>query len=210
MARDIIINKWIIGAIALLIIIAGACYFWYQHDTAPDRKAAAETTELARQRELTQKADTKSEMEQAADVSVEGSTPTAEKPVTETPSEVGNNTESGDTKAKMLTETAEAKDVPVSPHGFGPYPEVPADYSGTAAWDLYTDPEDELLVRVRIKLWQQGIKADGVTYERNGLIYPIIKGVRYVEWDTIEYPDGSTKRYVSSSTGHPDDNFMRG
>ncbi len=72
------------------------------------------------------------------------------------------------------------------------------------------NPEHELLFRVRIKLYQQGIQATGATYLRNGLIYPIIKGVCYVEWDTVEYPDGTVKRYVSRSTGHPDDHFMRG
>ncbi len=210
MTRDITPIKWIIGAIALLIIIAGACVLWYRYDTASDRKAAADALKLLRQQEATQKADTESEVEQAADVSVEGSTLTTEKPINEMTAEVENSTEAETQQpSEMSAKEAAAKDVPVSPHGFGPYPEIPADYSGTAAWHLYTDPEDELLVRVRIKLWQQGIKAEGVTYKRNGLIYPIIKGVRYVEWDTKEYPDGSSERYVSRSTGHPDDSFRR-
>ena len=65
MTRDIITNKWFIGAIALLIIFAGACYLWYQHDTAPYRQEAAESAKLLRQQEATQKADNKSEVEQA-------------------------------------------------------------------------------------------------------------------------------------------------
>ena len=48
MIRDIITNKWFIGAIALLIIIAGACYLWYQYDTAPYRQEAAESAKLLR------------------------------------------------------------------------------------------------------------------------------------------------------------------
>lgn len=42
MYRDFLINKWIIGGVLLLIIIAGGCYFWYQHSLADDRKAAAD------------------------------------------------------------------------------------------------------------------------------------------------------------------------
>ena len=80
MTRDIIPIKWIFGAIALLIIVAGACYLWYQHSLADERKAAAEATELARQWELTQKADTENKSDQAADViSAQGTIPNAEK-----------------------------------------------------------------------------------------------------------------------------------
>lgn len=48
-----------------------------------------------------------------------------------------------------------SEDVPVSPYGFGPYPEVPADFPFDASWtDL--PPEVELLTRVMIKAWNDG------------------------------------------------------
>lgn len=59
MLRDIFTHKWILGGIALLIIIAGGCYFWYQYTTAPYEKVAAETSEYARQWEKEQKAAAK-------------------------------------------------------------------------------------------------------------------------------------------------------
>ena len=34
----------------------------------------------------------------------------------------------------FVAEEAPAEDVPVSPFGFGPYPEVPADYFGVPIW----------------------------------------------------------------------------
>ena len=34
------------------------------------------------------------------------------------------------TETESSAETTETVDVPVSPHGFGPYPEVPADFPG--------------------------------------------------------------------------------
>ena len=36
---------------------------------------------------------------------------------------------------------------------------------------------------------------------KNGLVYPIIKGIRYVEWGETSYG----RRYLRRSTGHPDD-----
>ena len=185
MTRDIIANKWIIGAIALLIIVAGACYLWYQHDTAPYRQEAAESAKLLCQRETTQKTDTVNKAEQAADAPAESSTPTAEKSINESTAEVENNTEAetqqpSDTPAA----NAEAKDVSMSPFGFGPYPEVPHDYPYLVNWEsnfvIKHGMEHELLTRVRIKLWTQGIDAAGVTYGRGGLIYPVVRGVVYV------------------------------
>ncbi len=116
-------------------------------------------------------------------------------------------------KTSDLTETATDVKVSVSPNGFGPYPEIPKEMGipkdkEDVFWEnMSKTPHHELLARVRIKLYQQGIKAEGTTFLRNGLVYPIIKGVLYVEWGTRANPNGSVERYVSRSTGHPDDSF---
>ena len=80
-----------------------------------------------------------------------------------------------------------AADSQTSPFGFGPYPEVPADYPfQERLWDNAT-PEYELLVRVRVKLWKQGTKTKGAKSDmNNGLIYPSIPGVIYVQWRYVE------------------------
>ena len=57
MLSDILTNKWILGCIALLIVVAASCYFWYQHETSPYEKEAAKTAELVRQMEIS-KVDT--------------------------------------------------------------------------------------------------------------------------------------------------------
>jgi len=41
MYRDFLTDKWVLGGVGFLIAVAVGCYFWYQHDIAPDRKAAA-------------------------------------------------------------------------------------------------------------------------------------------------------------------------
>ena len=91
----------------------------------------------------------------------------------------------------------------VSPFGFGAYPEVPADYPfQERLWDNAT-PENELLIRVQIKLWNQGTRTKGAAFSSNGLVYPTISGVLYVEWRYIEEgdPDLVGQRYAGRVMG---------
>ncbi len=98
-------------------------------------------------------------------------------------------------------------DVHTSPFGFGPYPEVPADFPfRQQVWDN-TIPEEELLVRVRIKLWKRGTITTGAGLNtNNGLIYPSIPGVLYVQWQNTEDddPEFAGRRYASQIMGDPD------
>ncbi len=205
MTRDIITNKWFIGAIALLIIIAGACYLWYQHDTAPYRQEAAESAKLLRQQEAAKKVDTVNEAVQAAEKApAESNTLTTEKSINGSTAEVENNTEAaGQQQSETSAQTTEAKDVPVSPFGFGPYPEVPADYPippDKFEWEFWGKTvKGELMSRVRIKLWNQGIRSDGASFE-NGKVYPNILGTVYVQW-------AENGEFIRRITGHPDDDF---
>lgn len=49
MIRDILTNKWIIGAPLLLLIFATGCVWFYQHTTAPYKAEAEETDKLLQQ-----------------------------------------------------------------------------------------------------------------------------------------------------------------
>ena len=101
------------------------------------------------------------------------------------------------------TEGASAEEVPVSPYGFGPYPELPE------GWPDNTFPaasaDHELQKRVRIKLIGQGINVVGTSMEK-GLVYPIIKGTTYVQWKSYWRPTGRVT-YISRIIGHPDDHI---
>ena len=88
----------------------------------------------------------------------------------------------------FVSEEEPATDAPygVSPFGFGPYPEVPPDFPEQDIWDDIStrsmNPNHELIARVQIKLWKQGVKALGGVYKNKyGLIYPIIDNVVYYE-----------------------------
>ncbi|MDE0484798.1 MAG: hypothetical protein OXI67_19640 [Candidatus Poribacteria bacterium] len=204
-------TKWIIGGILLLIIIAGACYLWYQYDTAPYKQEAAE---VAREWEAAQKAKANRKVKQAAEVSVEGTTQSAEKSINKLSTEVKNNTEAeGKQQVSDIPSEAAAKsDEKVSPHGFGAYPKVPADMPGWGEdpnfWNYPRTANSELMARVQIKLWEQGKRTHGATME-NGLIYPTFPNTLIVKWKTQWTPFGTRKR-ASRISGSPEtESFLR-
>lgn len=207
-------TKWIIGGILSLIIVAGACYLWYQHDTAPYKQEAAETTEVAREWEAAQKAEAKNKVEQATDVtSVESNTLTTEKSITKTNAEVAKDTAPTQAQNDAPAETAETADVQVSPFGFGPYPEVPADYFRQPSWLKYPNgvPGDaagpfEIMDRVLIKLWNQGHKnITGASYSPGGKVYPHYANTAYVSYgEKIILPDGTVHQRIRVVKGGPD------
>lgn len=177
MLRDILSNKWIIGSFGFLIVFGIGCYFWYQHELAPYKQEAAEAKHLL---EASQK---------AADVphtsSIKGTPANRAANATNTAPESTDSSKSQ--KAASLEKTD--ADVPVSPYGFGPYPEIPEGF-GHVTWSRRSR-DSELMKRVRIELFSQGVDVRGSTMEY-GKIYPTIKGIIYVRWDT----DSDGKRYI--------------
>ena len=141
--------------------------------------------------------------------------PTAEAPVVEHPKQAGHTHADGTWHAGTLTtdvvaaatqtpETPVAADkVPVSPNGFGPYPENPPQWHkwGPIPWEgISKDPRQELMTRVQVKLLNQGIPVVGAVMD-NGLVYPTISGVAYVEWEWSVFPP---RRYISSYLTAPE------
>lgn len=96
------------------------------------------------------------------------------------------------------------ENVKVSPYGFGPYPELP-DKWPSDYWDKPMSREHEIIGRVRIKLYNEGKWAEGVTMNhQSGLVYPIYKDTVYVRWGAYTDNNGQTKRFITSSQGHPE------
>lgn len=200
MLRDVLTNKWFLGGVGFLILLSVACMLWYQHDIAPEKKAAAETSEFTRQWEKERKAAAKTVTKDETKAPAENSDTIAEKPVNKVTTKVDNDTESGGT-TEAQTPAAEVVDVPVSPHGLGPYPEVPADFPvHPFDWNFWGETlNDELMSRVEIKLWKQGIKVEGASFA-NGKVYPTILGTVYVRWN-------EDRTFPRGMKGHPDDDF---
>ncbi|MDE0482827.1 MAG: hypothetical protein OXI67_09635 [Candidatus Poribacteria bacterium] len=212
MFRDILTNKWVLGGVGFLILLSVACVVWYQHDIAPERKAAAEAEELLRQSQIAKKvADTDSEAVKASAVLVESNTLTAEKPIHNVTPKSEEQQQSD-----VTSETIVTADVRVSPYGFGPYPEIPEDFEEQVGMTIWTDIElygpadpdiinvrhQELMDRVLIKVWNDDPESrkymEGAFY-RNGKVYVNYSNRAYVRYKTIELPD-RTERVITSWT----------
>ena len=102
----------------------------------------------------------------------------------------------------------------VSPFGFGPYPEVPADFSHDPVWIDYPNTRNalggssmmralELCDRVLVELWHRGEHTDGGKIRSDDMVLPFYEDTVYVRWDYTENPDGTTTRYARQMTSGP-------
>ena len=207
MLRVFFTDKWIIGGATFLIILAVGCIFWYRYDTAADRKASVETAELLHQQENTQRTNANNMTEDETNTPGESKNQSPEKLSTETIDDtLSEDTVSSEINPNLTEQAQESRNtvVRVSPHGFGPYPDIPSDYPSQDVWDYPDDisAEAELLLRVQIKLWKQGTRSLGGIM-RNGLVYPTILGVVYVEWKQRRLSDGTIEKIASDMRGDP-------
>ena len=201
MIRDIFTNKWIIGAAFGLLIVAAGCFWYYQQTTQAYKQEAEQADKLLQQWEADKAQQTTTAEKEETNTPAEGTTSTAEKSITEITPDT-DKTEPSQAQTDSETQTTETAEVRVSPFGFGPYPEVPADYPYPAVWDVPSENEyeehiqrdHELIDRVTIKLWTQGIVSYGGVMGENDLVYPNLKDTVYVEWayggpfDDLRYP----------------------
>ena len=185
-----------VGALILALLIVVGSYFggkwWHSRDDFSHESTKVED------KKRSSKADTSAPAVDAPTPAVDAATPADDPlaPVDESPAPVDESSVPVDSSPQTTEADGELDSTDpekVSPFGFGPYPEVPEGY-GPVTWPRST-PEHELMVRVKIKLWQQGINVVGSGRDgRTGLIYPTIPGVVYIEWAETPQPDGSVLR----------------
>lgn len=200
MIRNFYTDKLMIGGIVFLIIFAVSCVQYELEPFIEEKQEITNTQEAVK---------TDSKTTPVTDTPVESITPTAEKLIPPT-SDVTNNADEDD----FVLAEEPVENVPVSPFGFGPYPEVPADYFGDPTWarnpnhlSEFTDDASkniELIERVLIKLWQQGDKAIVGGSTHNGKVYPLYANVLYVRWKEGALPDGGVYHYISRVLGGND------
>ena len=205
MIRDILTNKWILGGLGFLIIFAGLCYLYYHQTTAHDREQAAELDEKIRRSEKQQTATTDktfSPGETAEKLAeVEGKNRVVFH-LTELPPKKSEIQQTGVVENIKQEETTQA-DAKVSPYGFGPYPEIPADFPFPVEWEFTgSNADHELIARVAIKLWTQGIETMGATMG-GGLVYPNYIDTVYIRWDETTDDDNNPIQYITNLGGYP-------
>ena len=100
----------------------------------------------------------------------------------------------------------EPAEVPVSPFGFGPYPEVPAGYAarhGQTVWQypgslpLSNQRNIELIHRVMIASWNEGDTHFISATLKDGKVYLQYPNTMYVRYKVRERSDGTVRRYIT-------------
>ena len=182
------------------------CYLWFQYTTTSYRHQLLESEDVVLQTDTSQKLHrsikidvsetkvTESEMDMSA----------LTKKAAAKADVIVKNVDKNETSPLAQKQETETAEVRVSSHGFGPYPEIPLDYPRQDLWDYpnFVTAEHELLLRVQVKLWKQGIRTVGGGIV-DGRIYPNIPGTVYVKWENRVRSDGTEERFASRMYGDP-------
>lgn len=231
MFRDILSSRAIQVGIAFFVLVVGGSLLYSWHADRNDQE------KLARTDQFLQQLKDKKETHTAQGTAVPTDTETLKS--AETSMETDNTrmrSEETDVLPKeeldpidltgaflpedFVSEGGAFDNVPVSPFGFGPYPEVPEDFPEnlSPSWTWSEDKRQEyadagrlmnfeLMHRVLIKLWNQGDRDFiGVKRsEQNGKVYPIYQNVMYVRtW--VERQNGAV-RLPASFFGSSEENI---
>ena len=206
MLRDILSRKLVIAGLTCCVLLVAGTLLYRWHVVIGIRKDEARTQQFLQQLESSDRLSAPQQQpETTTDAPEEHETaPVATDTVSETVFDV---TERLPTEKAARVDTAKAPeatgadeettDVPVSPYGFGPYPELPAGWPADQIWPRIS-AEHELMMRVEIKLAHQGIDVMGSIME-NGLVYPMISDTVYAEWDK-----NARRQYIRNLAGDPD------
>lgn len=210
MFRNILSSRGLIVGMVFFVVSVGGSLLYSWHVWRDS------TAEMERTNQFLQQLKDKKETRTTQDKTVLTDAKTLESAETsmetdDTASRMSEKTESfivdqesvGLTDAFLPDDSAsedETVEVPVSPFGFGPYPVIPEGFPFDNPWDVpTTNATFELMHRVQIKLWNEGKRPEGMTWEK-GRVYPIYPNTIYVEWDYFETEDGSMERYISEVT----------
>lgn len=209
---NLLANKWLLGGIIWILAVIVLCFIWYRHSITPYEKSVEDTYEIIRQRESTQKVNTKNITEDITNTSTkfQNSNETIN---SDNKKVEQDNNDLNDRNSTIQTETLEK--LKVSSNSFGPYPKVPSDYPlRSPIWlrnpkrvqDSTAHPF-EIMDRVLIKLWNQGRKdITGASYNTsNGKVYPHFTNTAYIQYGKkIILPDGNVYKPIERVTGGPD------
>ena len=204
MFPDLLSSRWFQGGFVFFLLCVGGSLFysWHVHRITE--------SDMERHDRLRQGREKQNEPRPAETVSVPTDTETpghvatpeenTDTPMPDETEALENETETLDRADAflpddMVSEEVSAEDVPVSPFGFGAYPELPEGWP-VDIWPR-SSPNHELMLRVQIKLISQGVNAFGAIME-DGLVYPTIDNTVYIRWDDV-----AGDRYISETAGDP-------
>ncbi|MYB96279.1 hypothetical protein F4054_17630 [Candidatus Poribacteria bacterium] len=210
MLRDILSSRAIQVGIAFFVLVVGGSllYSWHiQHITEIELRPTLPAVESRESENKTQTIAVTFEGPGFVDTPEENE----EVPISDETETSPNETDILDLvdaflPDNMVSAEEESADVPVSPFGFGPYPEVPDGYPKdmTPTWIKYNGQQSrdfELMDRVLIRLWNQGDHNVGGAVMKRGLVYPLYPNTAYVTYGDIKMPDGTVRKFIRSASG---------
>ncbi len=191
--------KLTIGGVIVLILVSVGCYFWYQWITEPYRQVYEKTQQSSH--EWTTANKSVETVHALDDVEITDVVPAENKSVSaeKTSVKIDTTVEKTNIQDASVVEPISTEALDISPYGLGAYPQIPASWPQDIQFFPTDTIEHELMIRVEIKLTNQGIEVMGSTME-NGRVYPNIDGRVYVRWTN----DPHFGRYISEVGGHPE------
>lgn len=220
------LNRKQVLTVAGILILVGIAIFLMSHQTPPETVVTYKAVEFSPKTEThtPSASHPNSDVEMGAIDNAAIDAPNTDDAIASTETEMFlDELFFGEILDETVSENTETEEiVAVSPFGYGPYPEIPADYPHTPIWTRsaearkhYSDsnPENEriieLMSRVRLKLWEMGERhVKGLAYA-NGLIYPNRPDTVYV--DIEHFKDGGSVSVIGSPISEEDmDLFLLG
>ena len=203
MFRDILSSKLVIAGLTCCVLLVAGTLLYRRHVLDDIRKDEARTQRFLQQLEnrdgprAPQQETTDSGVEKpaAAPIATDDDAVSVPDISVPRPTEKAARVDTAAAPEEMAADE-KTTNMPVSPYGFGPYPELPAGWPADQIWPR-SSPEHELMMRVEIKLAHQGLDVTGSTME-NGLVYPTISDTVYIEWDK-----NARRQYIRRMGGDP-------
>lgn len=225
MLRELFASKSLVVVLIGCGLLIVGIHFWSQHEHSKLRHDEAETRRFIQQVAAEKQAATTRAEEPDIHPQLQEVTHTAQGAPDDfamdadegTP--VGEDAKNAIEVGALVEEELFVQEAPAEPRrtslfGFGVYPEIPPDYREPDVWErieerALTDPSmaerQELMARVCIKLWKQGLHSVGVSRDsQTGLIYPHYPNTAYVRWAWDVDENGSPVRYAAGVTGGAD------
>ena len=225
MLREVFASKSLIAALIGCGLVIVGIHFWSQHEHSKIRREEAVTRRFIQQVAAEKKAATT----RVEELSVVSQPHEVKRDAQAAHDNFARDTDNGIPEVVTATKAIEvatlvedklvAHEEPPEPprmslFGFGAYPEIPPDYREPDVWErieelAITDPSraerQELMARVCIKLWKQGLHSVGASRDsQTGLIYPHYPNTAYVRWAWDVDENGHPIRYAAGVKGGAD------
>ena len=186
-------TKMLIAGLIFFVLTVGGSLYYYQHEVRLAYQQLAETEAfLQHLNELNAAGSTRI---------TEAQTPSSIEGTFEVPSSIEGTFEDTDTETAE-EDAVDVLDIPLSGETLQLEPvsaEAPLSSS-----DFIPQTKEELKTLVEQKLREEGIPVVS-SFMENGLVYPLIRNVVYVEWDQSVEPGGRVIKHLSLTRGLSDD-----